>query len=364
LKIGFDAKRAFHNLTGLGNYSRSVIKSVSNTQPTSQLYLFTTSIKKNIFKPTNQNTHTVAPKRFINKNYWRLKGVNKELKDLNINIFHGLSNEIPFGINIKSIVTIHDLLFLKYPKYYNFFDRNIYKFKSKYACENSSQIIATSKQTKQDIINYFNIDEKKIKVIYQSCHSDFIKCEENERLIYEFKDELRDPYILYVGSIEERKNLLFLLQAIKHIKEVKLICVGRKTKYYKKVHKFICKNNLAERVSFLDVEDSKKLSLIYQKSRGLVFPSIDEGFGIPIIEAMYSKAPVITSNKSVFKEIAGENSYFFEENKIDSLIAEIKKIWFDSQDRDHRIQLNLNYVKKFNEENQAVEIIKMYRKLI
>ena len=364
MKIGFDAKRAFNNLTGLGNYSRSVINAISKIEPKSQLYLFTTSIKDNIFKPDNQNTHTIKPNRFINKNYWRLKGINKELRNLNINIFHGLSNEIPFGINIKSIVTIHDLLFLKYPKYYNFFDRKIYTWKSKSACKNSSKIIATSQQTKQDIINYFNIDEKKIKVIYQSCHNDFIECEQNEGLTNELKDELHDPYILYVGTVEERKNLLFLLEALQHMKEVKLICIGKKTKYYKKVHEFIYKKNLHNRVSFINVKDSRKLSLIYQKSRGLVFPSIDEGFGIPIIEAMYSKVPVITSDQSIFKEIAGENSYFFEKNKVDSLIEEIKKIWLDSEDRDNRIKLNLNHVQKFNEQNQATEIIEIYRNLM
>ena len=148
------------------------------------------------------------------------------------------------------------------------------------------------------------------------------------------------------------------------MKEVKLICVGKKTKYYKKVHEFISKKNLHNRVSFLNVEDSRKLSLIYQKSRGLVFPSIDEGFGIPIIEAMYSKVPVITSDQSIFKEIAGENSYFFEKNKVDSLIEKIKKIWLDSEDRDNRIKLNLNYVQKFNEKNQATEIIEVYRNLL
>tara|TARA_B100002052_G_C15880969_1_gene599235 strand:+ start:1395 stop:2489 length:1095 start_codon:yes stop_codon:yes gene_type:complete len=364
LKIGFDAKRAFHNLTGLGNYSRSVINSISDTQPKSKLYLFTTSIKKNIFNPTNQNIQIIEPRKFINKNYWRLKSVNRELENLNINIFHGLSNEIPFGINKKSVVTIHDLLFLKYPKYYNCFDRKIYAFKSKYACEKSSQIIATSNQTKQDIVNYFNVDEKKIKVIYQSCHNDFIKCEENEKLISELKEELCAPYILYVGSIEERKNLLFLLQALSHMKDVKLICVGKKTKYYRKVQEFIFKNNLINRVSFLNIKDNRKLSLIYQKSRGLIFPSIDEGFGIPIIEAMYSKVPVITSNKSIFKEIAGANSYFFEQNKLDSLIEEINKIWHDSKDRDDRIKLNLNYVQRFNEKKQATEIIELYKKLI
>ena len=118
--------------------------------------------------------------------------------DLNIDIYHGLSNEIPFGIKIKSIVTIHDLLFLKYPKFYNFFDRKIYEFKSKSACKNVNKIIATSNQTKEDIINYFNIDDEKIKVIYQSCHQNFIEYDENDVFIDKIQDKLSSRYILYI----------------------------------------------------------------------------------------------------------------------------------------------------------------------
>tara|TARA_Y100001968_G_scaffold332914_1_gene393029 strand:+ start:571 stop:1668 length:1098 start_codon:yes stop_codon:yes gene_type:complete len=365
VKIGFDAKRAFHNTTGLGNYSRSIISSVAKIRKQDQLYLITPSVNFKQFNLKNDNTHIIQPPLFSNGIYWRFKGVNKQLEKFKIDIYHGLSNEIPYGIKLKSIVTIHDLLFLKYPEFYNYIDHKIYHFKSKLACKNANAIIATSQQTKNDIIHFFNIKEDKIHVIYQTCQSEFIQTSNKIILPDNISNAVKNPFILYVGSIEERKNLIFLLQALsKTNKEIKLICVGKKGNYYKQVARFISEKKLNNRVTFLNIYDTKILSTLYQKSRALIYPSIDEGFGIPIIEAMYSKTPVITSNQSIFQEIGGKNSYYFEKGQVDSLVEKILEIWHDSKERDNKITLNFKYVQKFNANTQANQIINLYQKLM
>ena len=358
MRITFDAKRAFNNVTGLGNYSRSIIRSIANEDSSLNLYLFTPTNNRKLFSIKNKNTYIIHPSYWTNKTYWRNFGINNEFKKQNIDIYHGLSGELPFNKKVKSIVTIHDLLFLKYPQFYKPIDRLIYTIKTKQSCKTAKKIIAISHQTKLDIIKFFNIPENKIEVIYQSCSMNFINNNHPQNLIDKFK--LKKPYLLYVGTIEERKNLIFLLKAIKENKEWNLICIGKKKNYFKKVSQYIQQNNLKKQVRFIDVLNEKELSLIYQKSRGLVYPSIDEGFGIPILEAMYSKTPVITSNKSIFKEVCGINSYYFEENELTSLKNQIKKIWEDSNERDNRIKINLNYVQKFNEKKQAVKIINLY----
>ena len=364
MKIAFDAKRAFNNLTGLGNYSRSVITSISSILKKDKLYLATPKLTNHIFKADHKNIKIITPRKFYNKHYWRFRGINPQLDNLNIDIYHGLSNEIPYKMNIKSVVTIHDLLFLKYPSFYNYIDRKIYYIKSKLACEYANKIIATSKQTKADIINYFNINEDKIHVIYQSCNQAFINHSNDHTYDTFNQKELKDPFILYVGSIEKRKNLIFLLKAIKKIKEIKLICVGKKGNYYQKVAQFIDHNQLKHKVKFLNIHDSEKLAHIYRHSRGLVYPSIDEGFGIPIIEGMYSKIPVITSNQPIFKEIGGAHSYYFEKDNLNSLIETIKSVWLDSIERNSRIEKNFNYVQKFNEMEQARQIIQLYKSIL
>jgi len=364
LKIAFDAKRAFNNLTGLGNYSRSVISSISKKTPQSTLYLFTPKEQNHIFKLQSDNNQVIKPKKWSNQYYWRMIGLNEDLQKLKIDLYHGLSNEIPLHTPIKTIVTIHDLLFLKYPQLYSFIDRKIYTIKSKIACNNATKIIATSESTKEDIVNYFNINPEKIKVIYQSCHQDFINYNNNEELDPKIKEKTNNPYLLYVGTIEKRKNLLFLLQALIKMKEVNLICIGKKTNYYKTISAFIHKYKLHHRISFFEFIDTRTLSILYRNSRALIYPSIDEGFGIPIIEAMYSSTPVVISNNKIFREIGGESAYYFEQDNIESLIAEIKKVWFETNERDDRIAKNSTYVQRFNEENQANEIINLYKTLI
>ncbi|RPG57947.1 MAG: glycosyltransferase family 1 protein [Flavobacteriales bacterium TMED191] len=360
MKIGFDAKRAFNNSTGLGNYSRSVIDSVTEHNQKDQFHLFTTNTNDNIFNINRPNTHIIKPTKGTNKNYWRFKSINNDINKLNIDLFHGLSNELPYGISIKSIVTIHDLLFLKYPQFYNIIDRNIYNFKSKYACEKAIKIIAISKQTKEDIINYYNINPKKIDVIYQSCHRDYINLNKKVQIDSQLKNQISKPYILFVGGAEKRKNLQFLLKAVKKIDDIKLICVG---KLNKKIKNFIKQNNLEHRVTFLTINCTKILAEIYKRSQGLIYPSIDEGFGIPIIEAMYCSVPVVISDNQIFKEIGGEHAYYFKQNQLESLIQQIKKITIESDERRIRIEKNLNYVKKFNEHSQAKKLSDLYHNL-
>ena len=363
MKIGFDAKRAFNNSTGLGNYSRSVIDSISQHNPTYQLHLFTPSKNHDIFKIQKPNTQIITPNVGINKHYWRFKSINKDINQLNIDIFHGLSNELPFGINTKSVVTIHDLLFLKYPQFYNFIDRKIYNFKSKYACKKADKIIAISQQTKEDIVNYYNINPNKIEVIYQSCHRDFINSNTNTQIDSKLKSQLSKPYVLFVGGSGKRKNLFFLLKAIRKINNIRLICVGKNNQKNSKIQSFITQNNLQNKVTFLNIKSVKILAEIYKRSEGLVYPSIDEGFGIPIVEAMYCSIPVIISEKKIFKEIGGEHAYYYKQNQLESLIQQIKKIIVKSQERSVRIEKNLNYVKKFNTYNQAKQINDLYNHL-
>ena len=358
MNVGFDAKRAFNNVTGLGNYSRSAIQSIANNC-NYHLYLFTPNQKNQLFSPNNTNIKIIKPSAWTNKHYWRYIGINQDIKNLKIDIYHGLSNDIVCNKKVKTIVTIHDLLFLKYPHFYNPIDRLIYIQKSKKACLNANKIIAISNQTKEDIIYYFNIPEEKIHVIYQACHQNFIENNHPKHLIDKYN--LERPFLLYVGTIEERKNLIFLLQALKEKKEMQLICIGKKTTYYKKVQLFIKKHNLQDNVRFIDILNNKELSLIYQKSRGVVYPSIDEGFGIPILEAMYSKTPIITSNKNIFKEIGGSDSYYFEEQNIESLIEQINNVWIASKERDNRIVKNIKHIKQFTESKHATQIINLYK---
>ncbi len=253
MRIGYDAKRAFTNFTGLGNYSRDTIRILSSFFNKNNYILYTPNNKLNDrldFLKYQSNISIRSPQKLLDKifsSYWRTKNILNDIEKDNIDIYHGLSHEIPIGIEdtkIKTIVTIHDLIYLRYPNLFSSVDLKIYDKKFRSACKRADKIIAVSKQTKKDIINYFSIDEQKIEVIYQGCNKAFKKSDYDNYELIKNKFGLFDEYLLYVGSIEERKNLLTLLEALKDIPRKKLIIIGDGNNYKKKCVSFINNNNL------------------------------------------------------------------------------------------------------------------------
>jgi len=371
MKIGFDAKRAFHNNSGLGNYSRDLIRVfLERASKADTFYLFNPKHKDQHKVNLTYNTFIVEPASFFwvkFKSFWRLKYITKLSKTYDLDIYHGLSGEIPLGIiktKTKTIVTIHDLIFLRYPKLYNFFDRKIHYFKFKYAAKNSNHIIAISEQTKRDIIETFNVPEKKISVVYQSCNSAFKKqySKHNKEQV-KLKYNLPKKFILNVGTIEERKNLLTIVKAVQHL-NTPLFVVGKKTGYYKRITQFIEENGLRNRIYFLNNVSLKELAIIYQLSTVFCYPSIFEGFGIPIIEALYSKTPVITSKGSCFPEAAGPDSLYISPYDFEDLSIKIKKLLDDFDYRVNIVELGFKYVQKFSDDNLYFEINNIYKSVL
>ena len=370
MKIGYEAKRIFHNKTGLGNFSRDVIR-VLSTYYSSNSYLLYNPKKSDqfLFEANNKNVFEKNPKtKFARefKNYWRQKGIVNDLKIDNITLFHGLSGELPVGLkanNIKSVVTIHDLIFMRYPKLYSFFDRKIHYLKFKKSAKAADKIIAISEQTKLDIITYLDVSPEKIEVIYQGCQAVFKEqytTKEKEDVVARYN--LPENFILNVGTIEERKNALTIVKAIKNIDST-LVLVGRETTYSDKIKEYIKKNNLDDKVIFLKGLSSKDLAITYQLATIFVYPSIFEGFGIPIIEALYSKTPVITTNSGVFPEAGGPDSLYIDPFNDIELEKKINLLLNDSNLRREISEKGFQFVQKFNDENIASKINKLYSEL-
>ena len=301
IRIGYDGKRFFHNSTGLGNYSRNLITVLSKYFPENEYLLYNPKKSDNhTLAKFNISVQEILPKNFISKklkSLWRLCFVSDSIEK-NTAIFHGLSGEIPLGISskVKKVVTIHDLIFIRYPKLYSFFDRKIHFLKFKYAAQKSDIVVAISEQTKNDIITYFGISEDKIKVIYQGCDPVYKEnYSESEKTEVIKRFHLPQKFILNVGTIETRKNAFLIVKAIQGT-NIPLVLVGRKTAYCKEIDDFISQIKMQNQVLYLTKISQSDLAILYQAASIFVYPSIFEGFGIPIIEALYSKTPVITTN--------------------------------------------------------------------
>jgi glycosyltransferase involved in cell wall biosynthesis len=371
MRIGFDAKRAFFNASGLGNYSRNLLRSLNSYFPDNDYILYTPSISSSIFNYSEQKFILKEPEGFLNKrlkSYWRSFSLAKQVKIDKLDIYHGLSHELPYNIQktgIKTVVTIHDLIFLRFPYLYRSFDRKIYLKKFKYACEIADLIIAVSKQTANDIKKYFGIDESRIKVIYQGCNPVFRKkINDGRRAQIIKKYGFPESFILFVGTIEERKNLLAVLKAMDSGKiKLPLVVIGRKTSYYKKVKKYIDSNKIKE-IYFLESILNEELPAIYQQAEVFVYPSVFEGFGIPVIESLYSGTPVITSKNGCFPEAGGPSSMYIDPLNVEEFADAIKKIIEDRELRQKMINDGYNYACNFNEDIVAKNIMNAYKQII
>lgn len=371
MNFGFEAKRVFHNKTGLGNYSRDLVRVLAAYFPNNNYFLYNPKKnKKTLFIPNNTNVFERNPISKFNqkfKNYWRQNTVVKDLVRDEIVLYHGLSGELPSGLSkkgIKSIVTIHDLIFVRYPKLYSFFDRKIHFYKFKKAATNADLIIAISEQTKKDIITYFNIDASKIAVVYQGCQDVFKQdYSELEMQIVSQKYNLPQKFVLNVGTIEERKNALTIVKAIKKL-DIDLVLIGKQTDYTDKIYQYIIDNKLEKRVHFLKGLSSTELAISYQLATVFVYPSVFEGFGIPIIEALYSKTPVITTINGVFSEAAGPNSLYIEPFDVDDLTNKINTVINDNLLATKMKKEGLQFVQQFNDEEIARNIMNCYQQVL
>ena len=325
MNIGYEAKRVYQNRTGLGNAARSIVHSMDANYPNHQYHLFAPRITNLFSIDGNANMHAHAPNFWLGnqiKAWWRSKGVVKQLTQNEIDVYIGLGAELPLGLaskKIKSIVMIYDLIYERYPKQYNPIDVYTYRKKAKYACGTADAIITISQQTKQDLIDFYEVPAEKITVVYLSCNEQFYQQHSpTEIATIQHKYNLPGAYFLSVGSIIERKGLSKICEAIHLLKKntIPLVVIGNgKNDYADSIAAFITKYNLQDKIIFLNqkpeaqnenYKNSIDFPAIYQGATALIYPSVFEGFGLPVLEGMASGLPVITSNCSCMPEVGGD----------------------------------------------------------
>lgn len=364
MKIAYDGKRFFNNGSGLGNYSRDLVRILAQNFPQNQYFLLNknkSDREKEILKLPNVSFVRTSKGKFS-----RQLEMGKDAQNLGADIFHGLSGELPLRWSkapIKKIVTIHDLIFERFPEYYSLFDRKIHFWKFKRAARQADAVIAISEQTKQDIINYLKIPESKISVVYQGCHNAF-----KEFIFPDFlnqtkeKFSLPERFILNVGTIEPRKNLLNILRALND-SDIPLVVIGKKQKkYFSKIENFLRKNKV--QVQFLEHVDMHELAAIYRLADIFIYPSFFEGFGIPVIEGLFSGTPVITSNVSSLPEAGGDAALYVNPENEEDIRAKIQFLWNNGSERKRRREKGFNFVEKFRDEKIGKNLMEVYQKFI
>ncbi len=368
MKIGFDAKRAFFNRSGLGNYSRNMLQLLAQHYPQHQYYLYTPSDKDTISFDLSTPPIIKTPQGWANrklKSLWRSLWMAKDLQHDNIDLFHGLSNQLPKNIGKftgKSVVTIHDLIFLRYPELYKKADRLIDTRKFSHAAQTADRVIAVSQKTKEDLVNFLKIPAEKISVVYQNCHASFEQLLDAKQLEkFRVEQNLPQEYILSVGTIEARKNIGIVIKALqKGDIDIPLVVVGSPTPYLDQLKESIAQTPTKAPVIFLHHVPLSHLPSLYQLAKIFVYPSIFEGFGIPILEALHSNTPVITSQGSCFPESGGDAAQYINPHNVDSVIDVLNKVLHDNTLQQEMINKGQQHRKQFAGNKLAHDLMQVY----
>ncbi len=378
MKIGFDGKRAAQNFTGLGNYSRYALEALLKYCPGEE---YVVCIPKDVANPKFDEILSLSrgcmkkmqPQGALARKFsslWRVWGVSKALCAGGVQLYHGLSNELPLNIrsvypSVKSVVTVHDVIFRRLPGCYPFIDRLIYDFKFRCACRNADHVIAVSECTKRDIVKDYGISPDKVSVVYQGCDPLFSLPVAPERVVeVRAKYSLPHKFVLSVGTIEERKNLLSVVRALPLLPDyVHLVAVGRRTKYASLIDDFVVKNNLSHRVHLLHGVPYGDLPVIYRCADVFAYMSLYEGFGIPLLEALNSRVPVIAATGSCLEEAGGPGSLYVAPFDVDAIAGAVKSC-LQPAVKEKMVVDGLQWASRFSMEQFARQTMECYKKVL
>ncbi len=376
MKIGFDGKRAVNNLTGLGNYSRLALESLADARRQDKLIIYAPAMRDNprlerLHHTYNAEFRLPSGKGLLGRgSLWRTWGITRDLKRDGIDLFHGLSNELPLSIRragIPSVVTVHDVIYRRLPYCYKPADRLIYDFKYGRSCRNADRIIAISGRTKLDIMEFYGIPEDKIDVAYQGCDPQF-RVQLGERAIEAVrrKYSLPDRYLLQVGTIERRKNLELSVRALAELPgDIALAAVGRDNNYLPRVMKIAEECGVADRLIVLQGVPFGDLPALNQGAEAVLYPSRYEGFGIPVLEGLESLRPVVAATGSCLEEAGGNAAYYVDPDSPGELADTLRGIISGGDPRiSERILEGKLHASRFSNDNMASDILRTYRRIL
>jgi len=359
MKIGIYA-RGLNDIGGVKQYIESLTKEIiKNLDDKDELFIFH-NLDRPFFNSKKINIHEILLKR-KSKLLCDFVEAPDKINKLNLDIIFFPKGTIPYRVKGKKILTVHDLAYYL-PEYnaYKFLDNFYMKFMIKSSCRRADKIIAISKNTKKDIIQILKINKEKIKVVYEASDEKFKRLNKKDLAELKKKYDLT-RFIFYSGSISPRKNIKRLIKAFEIIKNklnLDLIITGNKLWKNKKEMALIKQN---PKIKVLGNVSDQDLVALYNLAEVYVYPSLYEGFGLPILEAQACGCPVITSNKSSLPEVGGHSVVYINPLKTEEMSKAIEKVVSNKKLRENLIKKGYKNIKRFSWDKTAKEVLDLIK---
>lgn len=363
MRIGISARGLSEVSGGVKQYITSVTQSLLEIDSDNQYFVFHNSDE---FSGKFHNAKEIFLKT-KNKLIWDYVELPRALKKNKIDICIFPKNVVPFNVKCKSIVIIHDLLHIKDPKVYKWFDSLYMRLLIPFSVKKADKIVTDSKSTSNDLIELTGATKENVSVIYLAADDKYHPLndsnEENSNVLKKYN--LKLPYLLYIGSLSPRKNIPFLIKAFEEFMkanniDIQLVLAGGKSWKDEEIHQTISKSPYRENIILTGFVDDDDLPYIYNQAEVFIYPSLYEGFGIPILEAMASGCPVLTSNTSSPPEVAGDAVLYFDPTNINDLVQNISKVVNNNELQTDLIEKGLKRVKEFSWKKTAQSIVLIY----
>lgn len=381
MKIGIDIRNIGKKRTGDEVVFLNLVRNLSELDQNNQYFLYTDITDeekldkvKRILKINGKENFKLISLPSRNKFTWNFGGIAKYIKKNPVDIYH-TQYIIPFFMprTTKVVTTIHDVSFNAFPDFIKWSDLIFLKYLIPWSIKNADKVIAVSEFTKKEIIKYYRTDEAKIEVIHNALSDDFSSLWDSDQSeqVYKVKEKynLPEKYVLYVGTLQPRKNIPQLIKAFakfsKKMPEVKLVLVGNRKahNFDTKIDQIIKNEKIVDKVIFPGYIDQQDLVWLYRGADIFAFASLYEGFGIPILEAMSQNLPVIALNNDISREVADEAACLVENDDIDGFSENMYNIIIDKTYRDKLIKLGKTRIEFFSWKKSARSLLRLYTDL-
>ncbi|OGH13693.1 MAG: hypothetical protein A2860_04580 [Candidatus Levybacteria bacterium RIFCSPHIGHO2_01_FULL_37_33] len=371
-RFGYDRATGLPNRVGSSEFCFQLLTALSIIDKQNEYFIYLPINPASDMPAETKNWHYEVIK---GRTLWTLIALSKKLffDKEKPDVFFSPTHYLPFYVTYPSVVSILDVSYLHFPKLFK--KRDLYQLKlwGRYSIKKAKKIITISKSSKNDIIKAYGVSENKISVIYPGVKSEIQSASwrtklkmQNSKLLKE-KYRVKGDYILFVGTLQPRKNIERLVEAFSRlkskVKNLNLVIIGKKGWMYEDILNAPEKYNVSDRVKFLDSVSDEELPVFYQNAICFVLPSLYEGFGLPVLEAMKYGCPVITSNVSSLPEAGGDAALYFNPENVNDIAEKIKKVIEDKTLREEMIQKGYQQIKKFSWEKTARETLQVLEQL-